>query len=164
MYDIFTYIWLICMVNLAKYTSPMDPGHRYLNWKFALHNISVAPLRFWCFHSFFGCSVWKNTCKTVDSKKADGPSRLDVEPTLKNNVVSFLKTLHEKRCELLPTIDRIIPWMVGQNHNHVMQSHHIVTEAYLTYLIYIYTYEQRPKPLWHSMKSWVYRDPYIGLS
>jgi len=25
MYGIFTYIWLILMVNVAKYTSPMDP-------------------------------------------------------------------------------------------------------------------------------------------
>ena len=25
MYDIFTYIWLIFMVNVAKYTNPMDP-------------------------------------------------------------------------------------------------------------------------------------------
>ena len=25
MYGIFTYIWLIFMVNVAKYTSPMDP-------------------------------------------------------------------------------------------------------------------------------------------
>ncbi len=25
MYGIFTYIWLICMVNVGKYTSPMDP-------------------------------------------------------------------------------------------------------------------------------------------
>ena len=24
MYGIFTYIWLICMVNVGKYTSPMD--------------------------------------------------------------------------------------------------------------------------------------------
>ena len=25
MYDIYTYIWLILMVNVGKYTSPMDP-------------------------------------------------------------------------------------------------------------------------------------------
>ena len=25
MYGIFTYIWLILMVNVGKYTSPMDP-------------------------------------------------------------------------------------------------------------------------------------------
>ena len=25
MYGIFAYIWLICMVNVGKYTSPMDP-------------------------------------------------------------------------------------------------------------------------------------------
>ena len=25
MYGIFTYIWLICMANVGKYTSPMDP-------------------------------------------------------------------------------------------------------------------------------------------
>ena len=25
MYGMFTYIWLIFMVNVAKYTSPMDP-------------------------------------------------------------------------------------------------------------------------------------------
>ena len=25
MYGISTYIWLICMVNVGKYTSPMDP-------------------------------------------------------------------------------------------------------------------------------------------
>ena len=25
MYGIFTYIWLICMVHVGKYTSPMDP-------------------------------------------------------------------------------------------------------------------------------------------
>ena len=31
MYGIFTYIWLIFMVNVGKYTSPMDPmGKGYL--------------------------------------------------------------------------------------------------------------------------------------
>ena len=25
MYGIFPYIWLMCMVNVGKYTSPMDP-------------------------------------------------------------------------------------------------------------------------------------------
>ena len=31
MYGIFTYIWLIFMVNVGKYTSPMDPmGYIYM--------------------------------------------------------------------------------------------------------------------------------------
>ena len=29
MYGIFTHIWLICMVNVGKYTSPMDPMGLY---------------------------------------------------------------------------------------------------------------------------------------
>ena len=30
MHGIFTYIWLKCMVNVGKYTSPMDPmGYTY---------------------------------------------------------------------------------------------------------------------------------------
>ena len=33
MYGIYTYIWLIFMVNVGKYTSPMDPmGYTHLNW------------------------------------------------------------------------------------------------------------------------------------
>ena len=48
MYGIFTYIWLIFMVNVGKYTSPMDPmGMK--NWtsdlsKF-LVNLSSLPSR-----------------------------------------------------------------------------------------------------------------------
>ena len=30
MYGIFTYIWLIFMVNVGKYTSPMDPMGIYM--------------------------------------------------------------------------------------------------------------------------------------
>ena len=35
MYGIFKYIWLICMVNVGKYTSPMDPmgfGPIFSDW------------------------------------------------------------------------------------------------------------------------------------
>ena len=31
MYGIFTYIWLLFMVNAGKYTSPMDPMGKYIS-------------------------------------------------------------------------------------------------------------------------------------
>ena len=35
MYGIFTYIWLIFMANVGKYTSPMDPmGRGFINQRF----------------------------------------------------------------------------------------------------------------------------------
>ena len=45
MYGIFTYIWLIFMVNVGKYTSPMDPMDKGRLGHFKRHNgfENVAP-------------------------------------------------------------------------------------------------------------------------
>ncbi len=44
MYGIFTYIWLIIMVNVGKYTSPMDPMGKEFS--------SFFP---GCWHTRLGC-------------------------------------------------------------------------------------------------------------
>ena len=44
MYGIFTYIWLIYMVNVGTYTSPMDPmGYKQISWESPLLNQPKFP-------------------------------------------------------------------------------------------------------------------------
>ena len=50
MYGIFTYIWLIFMVNVGKYTSPMDPmgyieGNFSLTQMFSMNPYRIAKFR-----------------------------------------------------------------------------------------------------------------------
>ena len=45
MYGIFTYIWLNFMVNVGKYTSPMDPlGTPSITWVDLLGPNSILPI------------------------------------------------------------------------------------------------------------------------
>ena len=95
-----TYIWLIFMANVDKYTSPMDP----------VGIIQHPPHRLIFFHQFFGLNHWHGA---RNRQLVPGQRKLLLKPVVYTCQVHI--TLHPFRLSFLDTQPTNLPILLTQN-------------------------------------------------